>query len=123
MCNYINTFILTLFAVLLLSSCVDNADLGDSYYYLDPFEAMDVGYPDGAIIYKSTKKLVYDSIIISKEVVQVSHNDQFILAKQLADLNKLDTNYFIIDKERDKIYGPIALDSCKKLKQFLKTGL
>lgn len=116
-------FTLTLFSVLFFSSCADNADLGDSYYYLDPFEAIDVGYPDGAIVYKSTKKLVFDSIIISKEVVQVSHNDQFIFAKQLADVNKLDTNYFIIDKERDKIYGPTTLDSCQKLKQFLNTGL
>jgi hypothetical protein len=123
MCNYMRTFILKLVAFFIFSSCADNADLGDSYYYLDPLEAIDIGYPYGAIIYKSNKKLVFDTTIVSKEVVQVSHSDKFIFAKQLTDKNGLDTSYYIIDKGRDKVYGPTNLDSCQKLKIFLKTGL
>jgi hypothetical protein len=116
-------FTLILFAALIFSSCADKSDLGNSYYYLDPFEAMDVGYPDGAIIYKSNKKLFFDTIIISKEVVQAIHNDKFILAKQLVDKNSLDTNYYIIDKKIDKVYGPTNLDSCEKLKLSLNAEL
>jgi hypothetical protein len=116
------TFTLTLLAVLIFTSCEDNADLGDSYYYLDPYYAMDVGYPDGAIIYKSSRKLSFENIIISKEVVEATHNDKFIFAKQLSDTNKIDTSYYIIDKLSDKVFGPLKYDSCEKLKTILKTG-
>jgi hypothetical protein len=106
---------------ILLSGCQwSNSDLGDSYYYLDSYEAVDVGFPDGAVIYKSSTKNLYQEIKITKQVVQVSHNDRFILVKQLTNKDRLDTNYFIIHKKYDIVYGPMNLNSFTKIKSFLK---
>ena len=115
--------ILLFVASLIICSCTDNSDLGDSYYYLDSFEAIDVGFPNGAIIYKSKKKHQFDSIVISKEVVYAIHSNRFIFAKQLSNEQKRDTNYYIIDKLNDKIYRSTSIDSCDKLKRYLKTDL
>ena len=121
MCNYMRTIIL-IFIILLITSCSDNADLGNSYYYLDSFEAKDVGYPYGAIVYKSPTKNLYKNTIISREVVHVKHNDKFILAKQTVE-DKVDTNYYIIDKINDKLFGPLTLDSFTVLSNTLQTEL
>ena len=32
---------------------VDNQELGEGYYYLPSYEAVDVGYPGGSVVYKS----------------------------------------------------------------------
>lgn len=110
-------------SILLLSCQWSNADLGDSYYYLDKYEAKDIGFPDGAIIYKSETKNLFKDVKISKEVVEVKHNDNFIFAKQLANANRLDTSYYIIDKVGDKVYGPLTKDSCNHLRIELRTDL
>lgn len=123
MCNYMRTTILTLIVILFSNCTRDNAELGDSYYYLDNIEAIDIGYPDGAIIYKSKSKLQFDTVIISKEVVHATHNDNFIIAKQLATTNRLDTSYYIIDKNIGKVYGPLTADSCETLKITLRIGI
>ena len=117
------TVLIVIILVISFSSCKDDANLGDSYYYLDPCEAIDVGYPDGAIIYKSDRKLVFDTTIISKQVVAVTHNDQFILAKQVSTADVYDTNYYFVDKTTDRVYGPLTLDSSKKITIHLRTGL
>lgn len=134
------TFILILLTFLIPGCKWSNADLGDSYYYLDSYEAYDVGYPYGAIIYKSLHKNLFRQTVISREVVDAHYNDQFIIAKQLAPKNRLDTNfyvtekeygkvlqldtsYFIIDKEKDKVFGPLTLDSYSKLKKTLHVEL
>lgn len=119
MCNYMKTLILTSI-VILLSSCRNDADLGNSYYYLDTFYAMDVGYPDGAIIYKGDAEYHFDTTIISREVVQVTRNDRYIFAKQVVGENKLDTNYYVIDKVTDKVIGPVKTDVFEKLRNSLK---
>jgi hypothetical protein len=116
------TFLLTLITIS-LSSCQDESHLGNSYYYLDSFEAIDVGFPDGAIIYKGDKELHFDTTIISKEVIMVTHNDKFIFAKQLATSDIHDTNYYYIDKYSEVVYGPLTLDSSKKISALLNTGL
>jgi hypothetical protein len=84
---------------------------------------MDVGYPGGAIIYKSTEKLFFDSIIISKQVVEVTYNARFIFAKQIVTDQTLDTNYYFIDKLNGQVYGPLTLDSSKKVSNRLKIRL
>lgn len=34
-----------------------DSDLGDGYYFLTEYEAEDIGFIDGAVIYKSPKKM------------------------------------------------------------------
>lgn len=115
--------IILTFITIFLSNCSNNnTELGNSYYYLDRFEATDIGYPNGAIVYKSPTKNLFKEIIISKQVVQVNHNDKYILAKQIVT-NKIDTNYYIIDKINSKLFGPLTIDSCIILSKELQTEL
>ncbi len=113
-------FLLTIISFL---SCQDKTDLGNSYYYLDTFEAKDVGFPGGAIIYKGERKLQFDTTIISREVVYATHNNRYIRAKQVATDNTRDTSYYYIDKLRNVVYGPLTLDSSRKRSTLLNTGL
>jgi di/tripeptidase len=117
-CAIMRTLIIT-FITILISGCSGNADLGNSYYYLDTFEAIDVGYPYGAIIYKGDTENHFDTTIISREVVQVIRTQRYIFAKQIASENKLDTNCYVIDKTTDKVFGPVKTDSFAKLKNSL----
>ena len=84
-------------------------DLGDSYYYLPKYEAIDVGYPGGAIIYKSQQKYLFSDIKISGNIIDVNSNDNFVLAVQKLDNLNIETDslqYFIIVKKTDLMYGP-----------------
>ncbi len=106
-------FSLNLFFIL---GC-DNQNLGNNYYYLPEYEAIDVGYPGGAIIYKSPQKYLFNDIKIYGNVINVKYNDNFIIAiqktdssflkKNIQNINKKDSlRYFIIVKESDIVYGP-----------------
>ncbi len=87
----------------------DDQSLGKEYYYLPAYEAKDIGYPGGAIIYKSLQKYSFNDIKVEGEVVQVKKDDKYITAlrKPIADSSNLSiAEYYIINKEIDKVYGP-----------------
>ncbi|HKR05947.1 MAG TPA: DUF3997 domain-containing protein [Bacteroidia bacterium] len=97
----------------------DDQDLGDNYYYLPKYEAIDVGFPGGAIVYKSTQKHLYSEIKIYGNVKEVNFNKEFIIAIQNADTSYLEkadsdifeknfSNYYIIVKKSDLVYGPYS---------------
>ena len=109
----------------------DEQDLGDGYYYLPKYEAKDVGYPNGAIIYKSRRKYSYDDVKISGEVISVNKNKEFIIAIQKVDreynikmkTNASDSNslhYYIIAKKIDSVYGPLNYSEFLKKRKDLK---
>jgi hypothetical protein len=50
------TLVIFVFAFFVQNQIKDNEDLGDGYYYLPPYEALDIGFPEGAVIYKSSQK-------------------------------------------------------------------
>jgi len=109
--------------IITLTSCKwSNAYLGDNYFYLDKYEAVDVGYPGGAIIYKSTERYLYSDVKIKGNVIDVKFNDKFIVAKQ-KPIDQEIINYYIIDKTNDHIYGSNSADSTKKLLKKLKIEL
>lgn len=129
----IRIFLIFIFCGLIIYFWEDpNEDLGDGYYYLPKYEAMDVGYPH-SIIYKSFNKNVFNDIIIEGDVLHAIANKDFILAVQRLETeaigyaeflrkNKLDNknlNYFIIVKSSDSVYGPYVKDKylqkCKEL--------
>ena len=60
----------------------DNQELGDNYYFLHDYEAVDIGFPDGAVIYKATQKNVFNNIKIHGNVVGANSNNDFIIAIQ-----------------------------------------
>jgi hypothetical protein len=113
-------------SILILTCCAiiifmfwgsDKQDLGGNYYYLPKYEAIDVGYPGGAIIYKSPKKYLYKDIKIYGNVISVNSNKNFIIAIQETDssnaneinsiiVKKRYLKYYIIAKETDSVYGP-----------------
>jgi hypothetical protein len=108
----------------MLSSCKwSDAHLGDNYYYLNKYEAIDSGYPDGAIIYKSQQENVFQNVMVNGNVVKVNFNDQFILAKQSPLKHPTDTVYFIILKKLDKVYGPLKADSFINMKKVFRISL
>jgi hypothetical protein len=111
---------LLLIGILFFVTGDDEQILGDNYFYLPEYEAVDVGYPGGAIIYKSPQKNLFREIKIHNKVLSVAHNRDFILAiQQPMDslLTKKESsnvsdnkvlNYFIIVKKSDSIYGPLS---------------
>ncbi|MFH6963022.1 hypothetical protein ACHRVK_11540 [Flavobacterium plurextorum] len=114
----------TYFTVLLfiIFSCADNTNLGNDYYYLPEYEAMDIGYPNGAIIYKSFNKNVFKDVKISANVKKAKSNINYIIALQIPK-NSSKRNYFIIDKRYDKIYGPLEKIDFFKLKSKMRINL
>lgn len=106
-------------------------DLGDNYYYLPKYEAVDIGYPDGAIIYKSAERNVFSDVKIHRNVISVVKNKDFIIAIQQDDsvnikstqTNVLNSNYlhyFIITKQTDMVYGPFSKNEYLKKRDELK---
>ena len=94
-------------------------DLGDNYFYLPRYEAVDIGYPDGAIIYKSAERNVFSDVKIRGNVISVEKNRDFIVAIQQDDsvniksvqskvLDSIYLHYFIIAKQTDMVYGPFS---------------
>lgn len=111
---------------LAMSSCFSEAELGDGYYYLSYYDAIDVGYNEGSLIYKSTQKSYYQTILIQGGIVEVKKNKQFIIVgqnKQQVDRNfKTEVYYYwIIDKKnKPDVYGPFTLDDYLTKKRELE---
>jgi hypothetical protein len=89
----------------------DQQTLGWRYYYLPQYEAYDLGYPDGGIIYKSSEQNVFSQIIIHGSVIAMNENSAFIIALQCKNDSTANStfhsmNYYIIDRKTDAIYGP-----------------
>ena len=116
--------ILILIWIFFIYSCGDNRSLGDNYFYLPMYEAIDVGYV-GSIVYKSHNKNVFSNIIIEPNIIDLRVNKKFILAVQKPDTDnkgvwadiiidteeeKKELRYFIIVKATDKVYGPYLKD-------------
>ncbi|MEN2487171.1 hypothetical protein AAYQ05_05150 [Flavobacterium sp. B11] len=109
-----------LLVLLVTVGCADQADLGYGYYYLSEYDAVDIGYPDGAIIYKSSAKNEFDEIIIKETVKNAKSDDNYIIAMQLPKNEKV-LRYFIIDKFSGRIFGPLDEKSFNELK--IKLGI
>jgi len=128
----ITIVILLLLGLYLILGRVSNEqNLGDNYYYLPKYEALDIGFPDGAIIYKSAQRNVFSDVKIQKNVVSVNKNKEFIIAIREDDsLNinnanskSLDSSYlhyYIIVKKTDVIYGPLNRNEYLKKRKVLK---
>lgn len=88
-------------------------DLGNSYYYLPAYEAIDTGTEEGSMIYKSNQRNVFSEIKIYGEVTGVNHDENFIIATQrkrgkVENVNNKIVQYFIINKKTDVVYGPLS---------------
>lgn len=129
--NIIAIFIILLLVVLYLTLRRGNEqDLGDNYFYLPKYEAIDIGYPDGAIIYKSAERNVFSDVKIHKNVISVNKNEDFIIAIQQDDSVNIKSiyptvqdskylHYFIIVKQTDMVYGPFRkIDYLKKREEL-----
>ena len=100
---------------LAMSSYFSEAELGDGYYYLSYYNAIDVGSNEGSMIYKSTQKSYFQTILIKGGIIEVNKDKAYILVgqnKQQLDLKvKTDVYYYwIIEKARTEIYGPLTFD-------------
>ncbi len=131
--NWIITAVILflLFFLYLIWGEFNEQDLGDNYYYLPKYEALDIGFPDGAIIYKSVQRNVFSDVKIQKNVVCVIKNKEFIIAIREDDsLNINNANsksidssylhYYIIVKKTDVIYGPLSRNEYLKKRKVLK---
>jgi hypothetical protein len=79
----------------------DAMDLGEGYWYLPEYEAIDIGYPDGkSVIYKSQQKNAFTEVLIEGEILTVSTDENYIFAVLEGP------KFYIIDKKETKIYGP-----------------
>lgn len=108
---------LIFFVCLMMSSCLSwsEEELGDGYYYLPYYEAIDVGYNDGSVVYKSTQKLYFQTILIQGGIIEVKKDEKYILIGQNKQQHDLDYEtkvyyYWIINKHSSSVYGPYTLD-------------
>ena len=111
--------------VLFLIIKTDEQTLGENYYYLPEYEAYDVGYPEGGIIYKSSEKNLFSNVIIHGNVIRMIDNGDFILAIQLKnDSTRIDKkqllHYFIIEKKSDIVHGPFDKEKYLQKRQELR---
>ena len=102
----------------------DTETLGDNYYYLSPYEAIDVGFPEGAIIYKSSQKNLFSDIKIQGEVISINYDKDFIVAvQQKKSSEELVKDkmlyYFIIEKKLDNVIGPLSKQEYLKKREEL----
>lgn len=108
--KWIVTIIIISFAIIIFMFWGnDEQDLGDSYYFLPEYEAIDIGFPDGSIIYKATQKNVFNDIKVHGNVVSANSNANFIIATQKIDSSYVGEDsllYYIIVKKTDLTYGP-----------------
>jgi hypothetical protein len=107
--NKIITITISLLLIILFFGGDDGQDLGNDYYYLPDYEAIDMGFPGGAIIYKSKQKYVFNDIKVYKNVVNANSNNDFVLAIQKLDdfsIEKDSLQYYIIVKKTDLVHGP-----------------
>ncbi len=111
---------LCLLVLLVTTGCTDQGDLGNGYYYLSEDDALDIGFLDGAIIYKSVEKNVFSDIILKGTVKNAKSDDNYIIALQLPKNEKV-SKYFIIDKFSGRIFGPLDEKSFNEWK--LKLGI
>ena len=108
------TSIYILISLITFFSCSDR-ELGNGYYFLPKYEAIDVGYPEGeAIIYKSNKEYIFSNIRIRGDIIEVHADSKFIIAKR-DPLISWETNtgvfeYFIILKKNDSLIGPLNIE-------------
>ena len=87
----------------------DEQDLGDNYYYLPEYEAIDVGFTDGPIIYKSKEKYLFSDIKLRGNINKVEHDDSFILVSKISEDSlgqRRQLLYYIIIKATDSLSGP-----------------
>jgi hypothetical protein len=68
-------FLITLFG------CSEGS-LGDGYFYLPEYDAMDTGYPYGSVVYKSTQKNIFQQLIIRADVISCTVKGHYILVVQ-----------------------------------------
>lgn len=112
-------FIAVLFISFLLCSCErifhGEEVLGNGYYYLPKYEAIDVGFPKGSVIYQSNNRKIYSNVLIESGIIEAKSDRRHILVGQNREKkdSKDDTVVsflWIIDKKTNIIYGPLSLD-------------
>ena len=113
------------FVSIICFSCSER-ELGNGYYFLPKYEAIDVGYPEGeAIVYKSNEEYSFSNIRIRGDVLEVHADSEFIIAKR-DPLISWETNtgileYFIILKKNDSVIGPLTKE--KFILKAKKSGI
>lgn len=117
--------IIILFFSLICCSCSDR-ELGDGYYYLPKYEAVDVGYPE-AIVYKSGQEYHFKDVKIRGDVVEVKADSKFIIAQRDplvgVDINAGFIEYYIILKKNDSLIGPLTNEKFEETTESLGVDL
>lgn len=101
--------IILLLSIFCFLSCKNKDVLGSGYYCLSDFDAMDVGYPYGSIIYKSNQENFYKKIMVYTKIEKVNFNEEYILIvqqpnkalliKRIKDDLELWNNYYLENKK------------------------
>ena len=111
--------VIVLLICLIMNSCLpwSEEELGNGYYYLPDYKAIDIGYSGGSMIYQSFKKNCFknEGILIKGGVLKVNKDNVFILVgqnKEQFDLNYKTEVYFywIINKHSSDVYGPLVFE-------------
>ena len=120
------TFII--FVLFTLFSCNDGSDLGDDYYYLPDYEALDIGYAYGTMVYKSENKNHFNDVIVYSDIKNIKFNSEYIIVlqepnkklmiKQIADDLTTWNNYYLENKKDSVVnltHGKLSLKNIDNL--------
>ena len=101
-------------AGILLLWPIDSQDLGGGYYFLPQEEAIDVGFPGGAVIYKGPRKYVFNEVLLEGDIGEVYKGNAVVLVS--TGVNSLgEMSYFVIHKSLDSLLGPFDKEACLEL--------
>ena len=117
---------------LILSGCgASEQELGDGYYYLPHYEAVDVGYSGGATIYQSNQRYVFNTVLVQGGVVEVQKDNHFIIAARNTKWEprtgesvagaaaKELLQYYIIVKTTGTVYGPLDKEAYARKREAI----
>jgi hypothetical protein len=109
---------------------VDNRELGEGYYYLPEYEAIDIG--GEPMVYKSAQREVFSDVKIVGDLRGVKANRRFIVAVRqplaasaagkAVPLKRQELQYFILVKASDT-GGPAALTGSRRVAISRSSGV
>ena len=106
-------------------------ELGEGYYYLPEYEAIDVGYSGGATVYQSYARNYFDNVLVEGGIVQVQKDTRFILVAQKTPGTPRTAHsgagaaataglgFYIIVKSSATVYGPLDKDAYARKRKAL----
>ena len=130
-----------IFVLFTFFGCNDDSNLGNDYFYLADYEAIDIGYAYGNMIYKSENENHFNNIIVYSDIKNLKYDDKYVIVlqepnkgciiKRLVDDLTTWNNYYLENKRDsmvDIVHNRVSLKRIHNLidknkKNLIKLGI